>query len=66
MTKTRPKSRSKKHDEAYPEQISLFEPAQDNGVAEELRKLDISNMTPMDAMNTLYRLQDRLKKDEKC
>ena len=65
-TKTRPKSRSKKHDEAYPEQISLFEPAQDNGVAEELRKLDISNMTPMDAMNTLYRLQDRLKKDEKC
>jgi len=65
-TKTRPKGRSKKHDEAYPEQISLFEPAQDNGVAEELRKLDISNMTPMDAMNTLYRLQDRLKKDEKC
>ena len=30
-------------------------------VVKELQELDISNMTPMDAMNTLYRLQNKLK-----
>ncbi len=65
-TKARQRGSSRKHDGAYPEQLSLFQPSQDNDVAEELRKLDISNMTPMDAMNTLYRLQDRLKKADKC
>jgi len=33
----------------------------DDDVVKELQELDISNMTPMDAMNTLYRLQNKLK-----
>ena len=43
------------------EQISLFDTVRDDDVVKELEELDISNMTPMDAMNTLYRLQNRLK-----
>ena len=43
------------------EQISLFDTVKDDDVVKELQELDISNMTPMDAMNTLYRLQNRLK-----
>lgn len=55
------KSRPKKYDEVDLEQISLFDTVKDDDVVKELQDLDISNMTPMDAMNTLYRLQNRLK-----
>ena len=27
----------------------------------ELKEIDISNLTPLDAMNTLYRLQSKIK-----
>ena len=27
----------------------------------ELQEIDVSNMTPLDALNTLYRLQNKLK-----
>ena len=43
------------------EQISLFDTVQDQDIIEELKKLDITTLTPMDAMNTLYRLQNKLK-----
>ena len=43
------------------EQITLFDAVKDDDVVKELQELDISNMTPMDAMNTLYRLQNKLK-----
>mgnify|MGYP000624197849 CR=1 FL=1 len=33
----------------------------DDPYIEELKKLDITTLTPMDAMNTLYRLQNKLK-----
>ena len=39
----------------------LFDTVKDDDVVKELQELDISNMTPMDAMNTLYRLQNKLK-----
>ena len=33
----------------------------DEDVLKELGEIDISNLTPMDAMNILYRLQTKLK-----
>lgn len=43
------------------DQISLFDAVKDEDVLKELEQLDISHMTPLDALNTLYRLQSRLK-----
>ena len=42
-------------------QISLFDTVKDDDVIEELKSLDISNLTPIDALNTLYQLQNKLK-----
>ena len=55
------KTKPKTYDEVDLEQISLFDTVKDDDVVKELQELDISNMTPMDAMNTLYRLQNKLK-----
>ena len=49
------------YDEVDLEQISLFDTVQDQDIIEELKKLDITTLTPMDAMNILYRLQNKLK-----
>lgn len=57
-TKTRQK---KTYDEVDLEQISLFDTVNEKDVVKELEGLEITNMTPMDALNTLYRLQNRLK-----
>ncbi len=43
------------------DQISLFDAVKDEDVLKELEQLDISNMTPLEGLNTLYRLQSRLK-----
>ena len=42
------------------QQMSLFDTVQDDLIIEEIRELDISNLTPMDALNTLYRLQNKI------
>ncbi len=56
------KTRQKKtYDEVDLEQISLFDTVNEKDVVKELEGLEITNMTPMDALNTLYRLQNRLK-----
>ena len=57
--KTKPKAVH--YDEVDLEQISLFDKVQDQDIIEELKNLDITMLTPMDAMNTLYRLQNKLK-----
>ena len=57
--KTKPKAVH--YDEVDVEQISLFDTVQDQDIIEELKNLDITMLTPMDAMNTLYRLQNKLK-----
>ena len=49
------------YDEVDLAQISLFETTKDEDVIKELEGVDISNMTPLDALNTLYRLQSMLK-----
>lgn len=42
-------------------QISLFDTVKDDDVIVELKNLDVANMTPIDALNTLYKLQNKLK-----
>ena len=48
-------------DEVDMAQMSLFDTVKDEDILAELEAADISNMTPLDALNTLYRLQSRLK-----
>lgn len=47
-------------DEVDLAQMSLFDTVTDEDVIKELRETDISNITPLDALNTLYRLQNKL------
>ena len=42
-------------------QMSLFDTVQDDDIIKELSELDISNMTLMDAVNTLYCFQGKVK-----
>ncbi len=51
----------KHYDEVDLGQMSLFETVSDDDVIRELKEIDISNLTPLDALNTLYRLQTELK-----
>ena len=41
--------------------MSLFDTVTDEDVIRELQEIDVSNLTPVDALNTLYRLQNKLK-----
>ena len=43
------------------DQMSLFDTVSDSDVLKELQEIDVSVMTPLDALNTLYRLQNKLK-----
>ena len=49
------------YDEVDLQQFSLFDTVKDEDVLQELLEVDVMNMTPVDAMNTLYRLQSKLK-----
>ncbi|MBP3459392.1 MAG: DNA mismatch repair protein MutS [Lachnospiraceae bacterium] len=51
----------KRYDEVDLEQISLFDTVKDEDILKELDEIDISNLTPLDALNTLYRLQNMRK-----
>lgn len=55
------KSKQKKYDQVDLEQISFTDTLKDNDILEELAKIDITNLTPIEAMNTLYRLQNKMK-----
>ena len=48
-------------DQVDMEQMSLFDTVQDDDIIQEIRELDVSNMTPMEALNMLYRLQKKIK-----
>ena len=58
---SRKKPKVKKYDEVDIAQMSLFDTVKDDDVLEELKSLDVGNMTPIDALNTIYRLQNKLK-----
>ncbi|MDO5551562.1 MAG: DNA mismatch repair protein MutS, partial [Lachnospiraceae bacterium] len=50
-----------KPDEVDLQQMSLFDTVKDDDIIRELGELELSRMTPIDALNTLYRLQTKLK-----
>ena len=58
---TKPKSKATHYDEVDLTQMSLFDTVKDEDILNELRDMDITNMTPVDALNELYRLQNKLK-----
>lgn len=49
------------YDEVDMKQMSLFDTVQDDDIIEELKNLDISNLTPLEALNILNRLQNKIK-----
>ena len=55
------KKTQKKLDEVDLTQMSLFDTVKDDDIIQELRDVDISHMTPMDALNKLYELQNKVK-----
>lgn len=55
------KAKPKKYDEMDLAQFSLFDTVKDDDVLEELKNIDVGNLTPIDALNTIYRLQNKLK-----
>ena len=57
----RKKQKTKKYDEVDMAQMSLFDTVKDDDVLEELKSIDVGNLTPVDALNTIYRLQNKLK-----
>ena len=60
-TSVKESKKVKHYDEVDLAQMSLFDTVRDEDVIKELESIEISNMTPMDALNTLYRLQNQLK-----
>ncbi|WP_432764421.1 DNA mismatch repair protein MutS [Hungatella hathewayi] len=48
-------------DEVDLQQMSLFDTVKADDIVRELGELELGNMTPIDALNTLYRLQTKLK-----
>ncbi|MBS5284066.1 MAG: DNA mismatch repair protein MutS [Clostridiales bacterium] len=50
-----------KPDEVDMQQLSFFDTVKDDDIIRELDGLELSTMTPLDALNTLYRLQTKLK-----
>lgn len=55
------KMKPKKYDEVDIAQMSLFDTVKDDDVLEELKHIDVTNLTPIDALNVVYRLQNKLK-----
>lgn len=59
---TAPKKKTKiTYDSVDMAQMSLFDTVQDNDIIEEIKELDVSNLTPMEALNILYQLQNKIK-----
>lgn len=50
-----------RYDDVDLKQMTLFDTSSDEDVLKDLESIQIENLTPLDAMNELYRLQNRLK-----
>lgn len=50
-----------KPDEVDLQQMSLFATVKEDDIIKELEDLELGNMTPIDALNALYRMQTKLK-----
>lgn len=55
------KAKVKKYDQVDLAQMSLFDTVKDSDVIDELSAIDIQTLTPLDALNTLYKLQNMIK-----
>ena len=55
------KAKKKKPDELDMAQISLFDTVKDDDIIDEIREMNLGNLTPIDALNKLYELQNKIK-----
>ena len=55
------KKKKEKLDEVDLTQMSLFDTVRDDDIIEELRNVDVGNLTPIEALNKLYELQNKVK-----
>ena len=62
-TKDGSKSRKiiKRQDEVDAGQLSFFDSVSDAEIIEEIRGIDISTLTPLDGLNLLYKIQNKIK-----
>lgn len=61
LTSSSKKKQKIVYDQVDMAQMSLFDTVQDNDIMEEIRNLDMSHLTPMEAMNILYNLQNKIQ-----
>ncbi len=66
LTPTAPSRPVPRPDEVDMNQLSLFETTKDDDILQEIQEMELGNMTPIDALNTLYRLQTTLKNRWSC
>ena len=60
-TGTSCKKKKERLDEVDLTQMSLFDTVRDDDIIEELRSVDVGNLTPVEALNKLYELQNKVK-----
>ena len=48
-------------DDVEMSQLTLFDTVREDDIIREIKDMELGNMTPIDALNTLYRLQTKLK-----
>ena len=58
---TKSKKKMQKPDDVDLEQMTLFDAVKDDDIIEELKNIDLGNLTPIEALNTLYKLQNKVK-----
>ena len=54
------RKKKEKLDEVDLRQMSLFDTVKDDDIIEELRNVDVGNLTPIEALNKLYELQNKV------
>ena len=55
------KKKKERLDEVDLTQMSLFDTMKDDDIIEELKSVDVGNLTPIEALNKLYELQNKAK-----
>lgn len=58
---TQHKAKQKHPDDVDLAQMSLFDTVKDDDIIDEIRAIDLTNMTPFEAMNKLYEIQNKIK-----
>ncbi|MDD3338221.1 MAG: DNA mismatch repair protein MutS [Lachnospiraceae bacterium] len=61
LTAPKPKAKPVRYDQVDLAQMSLFDTVQDDDIIKELSEIDVSNLTPLDALNIIYKLQNKIK-----